>query len=86
MDLSQQTVALLLIAGIVELITRLRAYDYWTVATIGSAGIVGMFLGLAHFYLPDAITGIAFGISTSGLVTIVGAIKSKSTPTATPAA
>lgn len=75
--MDQQAVALLLIAGIVELITRLRAADYWTVATIGSAGVVGFLLGIAHFYVPDPIAGIAFGISASGLVTIVGSIRSR---------
>lgn len=75
MDFTQATVALLLIAGTVELITRLRAKDLWTVVTIASAGLVGLLLGFVHFYVPDPITGIAFGISASGLVTVVGSIK-----------
>jgi hydrogenase/urease accessory protein HupE len=75
-DFAQATVAVLLIAGVVELINRVRAQDYWTVVTIVSAALVGLVLGLLHFYVPDAITGIAFGLATSGLVTVAGSIKS----------
>jgi uncharacterized membrane protein HdeD (DUF308 family) len=80
MDLTQSTVAVLLIAGVVELITRIRARDYWTTITIISAGVVGGLLGISHFFVADPITGIAFGLSASGLITIVGSVKTLSVP------
>lgn len=76
MGLSESAVALLLIAGVVELVTRLRAKDFWTVVTILSAAAVGFILGFLHFYVPNPITGIGFGLSASGLITVVGSIKS----------
>lgn len=79
MDIPQELVALLLIAGTVELITRIRAKDLWVVATIVSAALVGLLLGLFKFYVPDPITGIAFGLTASGLVTVIGAVKSVAT-------
>lgn len=67
-----------LIAGITELLTRLRAKDYWVVATIVSAGVVGGLL--AAYYDLDIVSGIAAGLGASGFIKTLGSIGNKSTP------
>lgn len=75
-----EIIAVGLIAGIVELINRLRGKDYWVVITILAAGAVGGVLGGFGYFVPNIIEGIAFGFATSGFVTIAGAIKSAVVP------
>lgn len=70
------------IAGIVELLTRLRAKDYWTAATIISAALVGALYGyLGVDELNGIIDGMVSGFGVAGLIAGVGSAidKSKST-------
>lgn len=75
----EQLVFLLIIAGIVELCTRLRAQDWWTALTICSAAATGALLGLVGYYAAGPIEGLGLGLAASGLVTVAGAVKSMAT-------
>lgn len=66
------------IAGITELISRLRAKDWWVALTIVSAALVGALLAL--YYHIDVVTGIVAGFGTSGSMSVLGSIGRKSTP------
>lgn len=80
-DFTQYLVLVTVIAGVTELITRLRAKDYWVVATIASAAVVGAIFGAIGYYPGvDAGEGIAYALGASGLITIVGARKSVAAP------
>lgn len=85
LDLTQYLVLVTVIAGVTELITRLRAKDYWVAVTIFSSVVVGFLFGLIHYYANvGPVEGIALGFAASGLITTVGAIRSaasKSSPT-----
>lgn len=67
------------IAGVTELLNRLRAKDYWVAATILTSALVGV--GLAAYYSIDLLTGALAGFFASGAITTVGALGNKSTPT-----
>ena len=73
----------LMIAGVVELINRLRGRDYWAAATIVSAGLVGAILGLFDPFGLNSnwAFGMAMGLSMSGLITTLGSIGNKSSAT-----
>lgn len=86
LDITQYIVLAIVIAGVTELITRIRAKDWWTVVTIASAVLVGFIFGLIGYYAGvGPVEGIALGFGASGLITTVGAVRSpatKSSPTA----
>lgn len=68
------------IAGITELINRLRSRDYWAAATISCAALVGGLFGLYGVEGLTVITGIAAGLGTSGTITAISAVKSITAP------
>lgn len=70
------------IAGVTEMINRARARDWWVVATIASAGIIGALFGWAGLDgLDNAVQGLATGFGTSGFISVAHAFGSaKSTP------
>lgn len=75
--MNQATTYILLgavITGITELLSRLRAADYWTAVTIGCAAIVGGLFGLGHVEGLNLISGIAAGFGASGALTGVSLI------------
>lgn len=77
---TQQLVVLgALIAGVTELLNRLRAKDWWVVASIVSAGLVGGLAGL--YFKVDFVTGVVAGLSVSGVLKTVSVFGQKSTPT-----
>lgn len=60
-----------LVAALVELLRRVKAKDYYAVATIIGAGVIG---GLVGYLRVDGVTveqGVVAGLSASGLITIV---------------
>lgn len=66
------------IAGITELIKRLRARDYWAVLTILTAVVTGALFGFFHYYPGlDMVEGIAVGFGATGAV---AALATRSTP------
>ena len=68
-----------IIIGITELISRLRAKDFWVVATISCAAVVGGLV--AVYYNLDFLTGVVAGFGACGALKAVGSIGNKSTPT-----
>lgn len=81
MDFTQYVLLAAVIAGVTELLNRLRARDYWVVASIATAGVVG---GVFGFFgiggLTDIATGIAAGFGASGALKAVSAVGKKSDP------
>lgn len=79
MDLTQFVALGAIIAGMVELITRIRAHDYWVVATIITSVAIGAVFGAVHYYPSlDVVSGMMFGFGASGAISAIGA--SRSTP------
>lgn len=81
MDLSQYVVLGAILAGVTELINRLRAEDYWVVATIVTCAVLGGLFGLWELAgVPDVETGVLVGFGASGALKALGSIGNKSTP------
>lgn len=81
LDLTQYLVLVTVIAGVTELIARLRAKDLWVALTIGTSAVVGFLFGLIHYYANvGPVEGLALGFAASGVMTIVGAKRSTPTP------
>ena len=81
MDFTQYVLLAAVIAGVTELFSRARAKDWWVVATILTAGLIG---GLFGFFgiggLTDVVTGIAAGFGASGALKAVSSVGNKSEP------
>lgn len=79
-QLTATQVALLgaVIVGATEAISRLRARDYWVVATIVCSAILGGLIGA--YYGADFVDGIAVGLGASGAIKVVGSFGNKSVP------
>lgn len=76
---TQQLATLVLVsAGIAEFFKRVRAKDWWVAATIVSVAVAGGLI--AAYWKLDVVTGIAGGLSASGLFSALGSIGNKSTP------
>ena len=70
-----------IIAGVTELITRLRAKDFWVVGTIVCSALIGFLFGLSGYFPGlDAVEGVVYGFGASGAITAIGATRSKATP------
>ena len=73
------------IAGLNELITRLKARDFWVAATIVLAASIGALFGYFHVQgLADALNGAIAGLSAAGVITALGHVGNKSVATPTP--
>jgi len=79
--LNAAQVALLLttVVGVNELLVRLRAKDYWTAITIGSAAVLGGLFGL--YYHVDFVAGVAAGFAAAGTLKGISMFGNKSTAT-----
>jgi len=80
LDITQYVLLLAVIAGVTELLNRLRAKDYWVATTIATSALIGLIFGL--FALEDLtpVTGLAAGFGASGALTALGMISKKSAP------
>lgn len=80
LQLSGTQLALLgtLIIGVTELLNRLRAKDFWVVTSIVTAALVGGLLAL--YYKVDFVSGLAAGLSASGVLKSLSIFGNKSTP------
>jgi hypothetical protein len=81
MDISQYVLLAAVIAGITELLNRLRGKDYWVAATVGTAAVVGGLFGLFGVEGLNLVTGIAAGFGVSGSFSAIGMVRGKSAPT-----
>lgn len=66
------------IVGATELLNRLRAKDFWVVATIVTSAVVGGLLAL--YFSVDFVSGVLGGLSASGFLKGVSMVGNKSTP------
>lgn len=81
MEITQYVLLGAVIAGITELITRLRARDFWVVLTIVCAAVVGGLFGAFEYYPDlDVVEGIAAGFGAAGALKAIGTFGNKSTP------
>lgn len=82
MDFSAYVLLLAIIAGVTELITRLRAKDFWVAVTIVTAAVIGGLFGWTHYYPDlDVVSGIAAGFGASGALTAISIVGKRSSPT-----
>lgn len=81
MDITQYVLLAAVIAGVTELINRLRAKDYWVALTISTAAVIGGLFGVFGVEGLSIITGIAAGFGASGGLTALGIVGKKSMPT-----
>lgn len=82
MDFTQYVLLGAVIAGVTELLNRLRARDYWVAATIVCAAVIGGLFGYFHYYASmDTIQGVAAGFGASGALKAIGSLGNKSTAT-----
>ena len=79
MDFTQYVLLGAVIAGATELVTQLRARDYWKAVTIIVAAVIGGVFGYFHVEgLPSLAHGIAAGLGASGAITILSHVSSRS--------
>jgi len=80
MDFSQYVLLAAVIAGVTELLNRLRAKDYWTAVTVATAALIGLVFGVLNVEGLTAVTGLAAGFGASGALSAIGIVGKKSTP------
>lgn len=81
MDFEQYVQLGLVLAGITELISRLRARDLWVATTIVTCAVVGAVCGaLKLFGVPTVEVGVLVGFATSGALKGISMFGNKSTP------
>ncbi len=80
MDFTQYVLLAAVIAGVTELLNRLRARDYWVAASIFTAAFIGGLFGLFAVEGLNVVTGIAAGFGASGALKVIGSVGRKSEP------
>lgn len=80
LQLSAAQVALLgaVVVGATELISRLRAKDYWVAITIFTSAVIGGLVGA--YYRVDFLSGVAVGLAASGAIKTLSSFGQKSVP------
>lgn len=82
MDLSQYVMLGTVLAGVTELLNRLRARDFWVVVTIVTCVVVGAVCGVLNLFgVPSLEVGVLVGFGTSGALKAVSMLGQKSVPT-----
>lgn len=80
MDITQYVLLGAVIAGVTELLNRLRAKDYWVAATVATSALIGLLFGVFHVEGLLPVTGLAAGFGVSGAFSGIGMIRGKSSP------
>lgn len=81
MDFSQYVLLGAVLAGATELLNRLRAKDYWVVASIVTCVAVGAVCGIFELFgAPNVEIGVLVGFGTSGALKAFSMLGQKSTP------
>lgn len=80
MDITQYVLLAAVIAGITEMLNRIRAKDYWVAATVATSALVGGLFGLFGVEGLNLVTGIAAGFGVSGSFSAIGMVRGKSAP------
>lgn len=81
MEITQYVLLGAVIAGVTELLNRLRAKDYWVAATVATSALIGLLFGVLEVEGLTAVTGLAAGFGVSGAFSGIGMVKGRSTPT-----
>lgn len=81
MDLTQYVLLAAVIAGVTELITRLRARDFWAALTITASALIGMLFGVFGIEGLNPVLGLAAGFGVSGGLAAIGMVGNRSTAT-----
>lgn len=78
MEFTQYVLLGVVIAGMTEMLKRLRARDYWGAGTIMTAAVIGGIFGyLGLDGLQSVIHGISAGFGVSGAMSVVSAVSVK---------
>lgn len=80
MDITQYVLLAAVIAGVTELLNRLRAKDYWVAGTVATAAIIGGLFGAFGVEGLTLVTGVAAGFGVSGSFSAIGMVRGKSSP------
>lgn len=80
MEFTQYVLLGAVIAGITEIISRLRAKDYWAAGTIAVSALTGLLFGVFALEGLTAVTGLAAGFGVSGALSAWGMLGKRSTP------
>lgn len=80
MDVAQYVLLGAVVAGVTEMLNRIRARDYWVAGTVGTAAIIGGLFGLFGVEGLNLVTGIAAGFGVSGAFSAIGMVRGKSAP------
>lgn len=85
MNSTQYVLLAAVIAGITQLISHLRAKDYWGTATVACAAITGGIFGAFNVESLTVVTGLAAGFGTVGAITTISKV-GQTNPSVTPGA
>lgn len=80
MDISQYVLLAAVIAGVTEMLNRVRAKDYWVATTVATSALIGAVFGLAGVEGLNVVTGLAAGFGVSGSFSAIGMVRGKSAP------
>ncbi len=80
MEFVQYVLLAAVIAGVTELINRVRAKDYWVALTVATSAAIGCLFGVFAIEGLTPLTGIAAGFGASGALTAIGMVGKKSAP------
>lgn len=78
MDLTEYALLAAVIAGVTELLNRLRAKDYWVAGTVATSALIGALFGVFGVEGLDLVKGIAAGFGVSGAFSAIGMVRGKS--------
>lgn len=79
-DLSQYILLAAVIAGVTEMLNRVRAKDYWVATTVATSAVIGALFGAFGIEELNLVTGLAAGFGVSGSFSAIGMVRGKSAP------
>lgn len=80
MDITQYVLLAAVIAGVTEMLNRIRAKDYWVATTVATSAVIGGLFGVFGVEGLNLVTGIAAGFGVSGSFSAIGMVRGKSAP------
>lgn len=80
MDLTQYILLAAVIAGVTEMLNRIRAKDYWVATTVATSALIGGLFGIFGVEGLNFVTGLAAGFGVSGSFSAIGMVRGKSAP------
>ncbi len=80
MDITQYILLAAVIAGVTEMLSRIRAKDYWVATTVATSAVIGAVFGAFGIEGLTLVTGLAAGFGVSGSFSAIGMIRGKSAP------